>query len=384
MPLLEWIAVHWVAAILLLVYVAMLMYNALLGQRASDSISGYYLGGRRLGGFTIGVSFFATFASTNSYIGHAGKGYEYGLPWLVMAFSLVLFTYISWRWIGPRTRRMAAIFDALTLPDYLAGRFLGAADRERHPLRISSGVVIVFCSVLYLIAIFKGAGHLAALPLNYHPGEEWQYSAATNVVGHLVEIISGQSLDEFLRQRIFEPLQMPDTHFYLDNTKGGRLTTQYTPDENNKIKAQDPGSKQSRWITSPRNLFSGAGGLVSTVRDYLRFQQAMLNGGEIDGNRILAPSTVSLMLENHTGDLPLWLPGPGMGFGLGYGVVVDRGAAATPLSEGAGYWGGAYCTLSWIDPEQNLVGVLMTQVRPYSHINIRQDFQVLTYQAIID
>lgn len=225
---------------------------------------------------------------------------------------------------------------------------------------------------------------LAALPLNYHPGEEWQYSAATNVVGHLVEIISGQSLDEFLRQRIFEPLQMPDTHFYLDNTKGGRLTTQYTPDRNNKIKAQDPGSKQSRWITSPRNLFSGAGGLVSTVRDYLRFQQAMLNGGEIDGNRILAPSTVSLMLENHTGDLPLWLPGPGMGFGLGYGVVVDRGAAATPLSEGAGYWGGAYCTLSWIDPEQNLVGVLMTQVRPYSHINIRQDFQVLTYQAIID
>ena len=86
MPLLEWIAVHWVATILLLVYVAVLMYNALLGQRASDSISGYYLGGRRLGGFTIGVSFFATFASTNSYIGHAGKGYEYGLPWLVMAF----------------------------------------------------------------------------------------------------------------------------------------------------------------------------------------------------------------------------------------------------------------------------------------------------------
>ncbi len=163
MPLLEWLAVHWVAAMLLLLYVAALMYNALLGQRASDSISGYYLGGRRMGGFAIGVSFFATFASTNSYIGHAGKGYEYGLPWLVMAFMLVLFTYISWRWIGPRTRRMAAAFDALTLPDYLAGRFLGANDQERHPLRISSGLVIVFCSVLYLIAIFKGAGHLFAL-----------------------------------------------------------------------------------------------------------------------------------------------------------------------------------------------------------------------------
>lgn len=163
MPLLDWIAVHWVAALVLMLYLAVLMYNALLGRRASDSIAGYYLGGRRLGGFAIGVSFFATFASTNSYIGHAGKGYQYGLPWLVMAFSLVLFTYISWRWIGPRTRRMAAIFDALTLPDFLAGRFLGAADRERHPLRISSGLVIVFCSVLYLIAIFKGAGHLFAL-----------------------------------------------------------------------------------------------------------------------------------------------------------------------------------------------------------------------------
>ena len=163
MPLLDWIAAHWVAAALLLLYVAALMYNAWLGQRASDSISGYYLGGRRLGGFAIGVSFFATFASTNSYIGHAGKGYEYGLPWLVMAFMLVLFTYISWRWIGPRTRRMAAAFDALTLPDYLAGRFLGANDREHHPLRISSGLVIVFCSILYLIAIFKGAGHLFAL-----------------------------------------------------------------------------------------------------------------------------------------------------------------------------------------------------------------------------
>ena len=90
------------------------------------------------------------------------------------------------------------------------------------------------------------------------------------------------------------------------------------------------------------------------------------------------------MLENHTGDLKLWLSGPGMGFGLGYGVVMDRGKAATPMSEGSGYWGGAYCTFSWIDPDQEVVGVLMTQVRPYSHLNIRQDFQVLAYQAITD
>ncbi len=225
---------------------------------------------------------------------------------------------------------------------------------------------------------------LAKIPLNYQPGEAWQYSIATDVVGRLVEIISGMSLDEFFTQRIFLPLDMPDTHFYLDADKSNRLTAQYTPGEDEKIVLQDPGSSQSRWVTGPKTLYRGAGGLASTVRDYLRFQLMMLNGGELDGVRLLAPSTVSLMLENHTADLPLWLPGPGMGFGLGYAVVTDRGEAATPLSLGSAYWGGAYCTFSWIDPEQQIVGVLMTQVRPYAHINIRQDFQVLTYQAVIE
>ena len=159
------------------------------------------------------------------------------------------------------------------------------------------------------------------LPLNYHPGEQWQYSAATNVVGHLVEIISGQSLDIFLKERIFSPLDMKDTHFYLDDTKGGRLTAQYAPGEKNKITLQDPGTEQSRWITSPRNIFSGGGGLVSTARDYLRFQQMVLNGGELNGVRILAPGTVSLILENLTGDLPIWLTGPGTGFGLGLSLI---------------------------------------------------------------
>ena len=225
---------------------------------------------------------------------------------------------------------------------------------------------------------------LAKLALNYHPGEEWQYSAATSVVGHLVEIISGKSLDIFLKERLFDPLNMSDTHFYLDNTKGGRLAAQYTPGKNKKIILQDPGSKKSRWITAPRNIFSGSGGLVSTARDYLRFQQMVLNKGQLNGVRILAPSTVSLMLENHTGDLPIWLTGPGTGFGLGFGVIVDRGKSSSPLSEGSAYWGGAYCTISWIDPEKDLVGLMMTQVRPYTHINIRRDFQVMTYQAIAD
>ena len=225
---------------------------------------------------------------------------------------------------------------------------------------------------------------LAKLALNYHPGEQWQYSAATSVVGHLVEVISGKSLDVFLTERLFDPLDMPDTHFYLDNTKDGRLAAQYKPGKDKKIVLQDPGSEKSRFITAPRNIFSGSGGLVSTARDYLRFQQMILNEGQLNGVRILAPSTVSLMLENHTGNLPIWLTGPGTGFGLGYGIIVDRGKSSSPLSEGSAYWGGAYCTISWIDREKNIVGLLMTQVRPYTHINIRRDFQVLTYQSIMD
>ena len=229
---------------------------------------------------------------------------------------------------------------------------------------------------------------LASLPLNYQPGTEWQYSYATDVVGRLVEVLSGQTLDEFMAERIFKPLKMNDTHFFLDDTQGGRLMSQYKPGEDLTITLQDPGDDTSRWITggpvANKKVFRGAGGLVSTARDYVRFQQAMLNGGELEGKRLLARTTVGLMMDNHTGDLPLWLPGPGMGFGLGWAVVEDRGAAATPLSEGSAYWGGAYCTISWIDREEGLIGVLMTQVRPYNHLNIRQDFQVLAHQAIID
>jgi len=270
--------------------------------------------------------------------------------------------------------RPIQIRDMLTHTAGLANSYLGNAQAYRaHMAEIDRDTD--------LEAYIK---HLAALPLNYQPGSRWEYSTATSVVGRLVEVISGMSLDEFFHERLFEPLDMNDTHFYLDESYAERLAAQYSPGDDEKIVEQDPGSAESRWISGPQTLFSGSGGLVSTVDDYLRFQQMMLNGGELDGTRLLSPATVSLMIDNHTGDLPIWLSGPGMGFGLGYGVVVDRGAAGTPLSEGAAYWGGAYCTISWMDPAEEIVAVLMTQVRPYTHINIRQDFQVLTYQAITE
>ncbi len=156
----EWLAEHWLAVTLFALYTIALMRNALSGLRVSQSLRGFYVGNRNLSGPLIGLSFFATFASTNSYIGHAGKGYEYGLPWMVMPFMLIVFTYISWRWIGPRTRLLARNFDALTLPDFLAARFLNGESDGREPLRVIAAFVVMFCSLLYLVAIFKGAGHL--------------------------------------------------------------------------------------------------------------------------------------------------------------------------------------------------------------------------------
>ena len=155
-----WIQTHWLACLLLLIYTAILLRNAWIGRLASSGINGYYVGNRSMGGIAIGVSFYATFASTNSYIGHAGKSYTYGLPWFAFALFLVLFTWLSWRFVAPKLRAFAENFDALTLPDYLGSRFCGHDDHDRQPVRLLSAIVIVFSSLLYLVAIFKGAGHL--------------------------------------------------------------------------------------------------------------------------------------------------------------------------------------------------------------------------------
>jgi CubicO group peptidase (beta-lactamase class C family) len=225
---------------------------------------------------------------------------------------------------------------------------------------------------------------LAALPLNYEPGTQWQYSRATDVVGRLVEVISGQTLDAFLRDRILAPLGMSDTHFYLPLEKLPRFAAQYRPGEDGKIVLADAPTAQSRFVAEPHNYFMGAGGMVSTAPDYLRFLLMMLNGGELEGTRLLGRKTTELMTENHIGDLPVWLRGPGFGFGLGYSVLVDRGRAGSMTSEGSYGWGGAFCTYFWVDPEEELIGILMTQVRPYNHINIRHEFENLANQAIID
>lgn len=225
---------------------------------------------------------------------------------------------------------------------------------------------------------------LARLPLNFEPGERWEYGPATDVVGRLVEVLSGMTLDEYLSEKIFEPLRMQDTHFYLPSEKLPRFASLYRPSDGGKIVLQEKADESSRWVKEPHAYFSGAGGLVSTTSDYFRFHQMMLNGGELDGVRILSPRTVRLMTANHTGERAVWLRGEGFGFGLGYSVTTDLGRSAMPSAEGTYGWGGAYCTVFWVDPEDKVIGILMTQVRPYTHLNIRQDFQTLTYQALVD
>jgi CubicO group peptidase (beta-lactamase class C family) len=233
----------------------------------------------------------------------------------------------------------------------------------------------------------------AKVPLDHQPGEVWDYSRATCVVGHLVEIISGMTLDEFFRERIFKPLNMPDTHFYLPVSKIDRFAAAYAPGKDLKIRLIEEPTPNSRFVKEPHTYYMGSGGLLSTIKDYFRFYQMTLNGGELDGARILSRKTIELMTTIHTGDLPIWLPGPWSGFGLGFGIVrntenvntlTSQHQGPSPWSVGSYTWGGAYCTFPFADPREKIVGLMMTQVRPYGHLNIRQEFVTLVNQAIND
>ena len=219
----------------------------------------------------------------------------------------------------------------------------------------------------------------AALPLNFQPGDEWQYGTSTDFVAILVEKISGESLDVFLKKRLFEPLGMDDTHYYVPESKLNRVATVYSP--------SGPGRRTELFraptYREPRPYFGGQAGLSSTAPDYFRFHQMMLNGGEIDGVRILSPRTINLMISNHVGDNLVYVRGPGYGFGLGYGILMDPGQANEHLSPGSFMWGGAWGTIAWVDPVEDMLGVFMTQITSYSHLNVRLDFSTGASQAII-
>ena len=234
---------------------------------------------------------------------------------------------------------------------------------------------------------------MASLPFDAQPGERWVYGYATDILGAVVEVASGVPLDEFLRTRIFEPLGMADTHFYLPPEKEDRLTAVYSAGDGGLTRAPDPGGMvgQGAYLDGPRMSFSGGAGILSTAADYARFLQMMLNGGKLGDARILSPKSVELMTVDHLGGLlvrnvndtgALFGAEPGVGFGLGFRVVDDLGARGALGSAGEYGWGGAYHSSYWVDPKEELVVVYLAQLIPAGNLDDHAKFRALVYQAI--
>ena len=233
---------------------------------------------------------------------------------------------------------------------------------------------------------------LGKLPLQYDPGSQWHYSVSVDVQGYLVEVLSGMKFSEFLEQRIFAPLDMQDTAFKVNEGNKDRLAQLYKPEgvkaDNYFSPATGSGLEIADAFISAGYIYggkfeSGGGGLVATARDYLRFSQMMLNGGELDGVRILSPKTVDLMTTNHIGDLGLGYGSKGIGFGLDFAVVLNPGEVGEVSSAGEYNWGGAAGTRFWIDPQEQLIGLFMVQSIPH-RTRLADDFKVMTYQALVE
>jgi CubicO group peptidase (beta-lactamase class C family) len=226
---------------------------------------------------------------------------------------------------------------------------------------------------------------MAALPMDAQPGEKYVYGYATDILGVVVERVSGMTVAEFFSKRITVPLGMSDTQFYLPPAQKDRLAVVYGVKDGRIERGTDPKTGQGHYVEGPRVAFSGGAGLLATARDYGRFLQMMLNKGELDGVRLLSPKTVELMTANHVGSL-FAERGPadaGMGFGLGFDVVLDLGRNGRYGSDGAFGWGGAYHTNYWVDPAEKLVAVIMTQLLPAAGSDLHSRFRTLVYQSIV-
>ncbi len=234
------------------------------------------------------------------------------------------------------------------------------------------------------------------LPLYCDPGSEWNYGISTDVVGYLVEVISGQPFDRYLEERIFQPLGMPDTGFHVPESEFDRFAACYERDDEatgeKRYRLQD--APAGSHYTTPRTYFSGAGGLVSTASDYMRFSRMLASGGELDGERVLGSRTIEFMATNHLptgGDLATMgqpqfgeTTMEGIGFGLGFAVLLDPTRAQLLGTPGEFYWGGAASTAFFVSPAEDLAVVFLTQLRPSSSYPIRRELRIATYASITD
>jgi CubicO group peptidase (beta-lactamase class C family) len=221
---------------------------------------------------------------------------------------------------------------------------------------------------------------MAALPMDAQPGEKFVYGYNTDILGVVVEKVSGMTLAEFIQKRITGPLGLVDTQFYLPLAQKDRLAAVYAATNGRIERATDPKSGQGHYVEGPRVAYSGGAGLLSTARDYGRFLQMLLNGGELEGVRLLSPKTVELMTVNHVGSL--YSEGS-LGFGLGFDVTENLGKAGRHGSVGAFGWGGAYHTTYWVDPQERLVVALMTQLLPAGDSDLHSRFRALVYSSIV-
>ena len=232
---------------------------------------------------------------------------------------------------------------------------------------------------------------LAKVPLRYQPGERWMYSLSTDVCGALVEKISGQRFDKYLAEHIFEPLGMKDTSFVVAPEKQDRFCANYRRNADKSVQMIDDPAK-SDYLAEP-SFFSGGGGLTGTTEDYLRFCEMVRRGGELDGARVLGPRTISLMRQNHLKggkDLTQMAVGgfsetanEGVGFGLGFACTLDRVTSGS-IASGDFYWGGAASTIFWVDQEEDLSVVFMTQLMPSGAFNFRGQLKSIIYASIVE
>ena len=277
--------------------------------------------------------------------------------------------------------------------------------RVWHLLSHTSGLTAGFLQSSVVDALYRAAGYelgtppgstlescvndWAGLPLLFQPGSAWGYGVSTDVLGRLIEIWSGQTLDVAIAQRVTEPLGLTDTLWWADAERASRLAKLYFPNPGGgpAVRLDAVGDQ---WLAPPSAL-SGGGGMISTVSDYTRFTRMLARGGELDGRRILAPRTLKLMTANHLGaDLAAMSTGgfaettlDGVGFGLGFATILDPVLSRNSSSPGEYYWGGAASTAFWVDPVEDITAVFMTQLLPSSTYPIRPQLRQLVYSALM-
>lgn len=240
------------------------------------------------------------------------------------------------------------------------------------------------------VSLAEAMVRLGELPLVLHPGQGWHYGMSTDIAGRLVEVISGQSLDDYLAEHLFEPLGMVDTGFWMAEDQLDRLTTNYVRTRSERLQAIDRPRAHRHCVAPP--FLSGGGGLLSTLDDYLRFARMLLGGGELDGARVIGAKTLEFAGRNHLpSGLSLNEMGQdsfaevameGMGFGLGFSVVLDPAANGSVGSPGALSWGGAASTAFWVDPAEDLAVVFLTQLVPSNTYPIRRQLHAAVYSAL--